>query len=101
MFTFKVTVPSWRRPLKVGTGSTNLGTLMPRRGVCGTVTEALLARLAWPPWRGGLSHPAATSRINPKQVPKHVVLLRKPDACLDGNERKVRMAFPSSFELID
>jgi len=40
MLTLTVAVPSTRRPLKVGSGSTNLGMVVPWSGVCATTVCA-------------------------------------------------------------
>jgi hypothetical protein len=48
MLTFSVTVPSCRRPLKVGSRSTNFGIELPSRGVCAVRTEAWVTRPTCP-----------------------------------------------------
>src|SRR3954453_19806782 len=40
MLTFNVAEPLMRRPLNVGSGSTNFGIEFPSRSVCGVVTDA-------------------------------------------------------------
>ena len=76
MLTLTVAVPSTRRPLNVGSGSTKRGIDVPASGVCGTVADSPLTPTAAPMLIGsaaGSSGLVAADREGrgPQAYPQH------------------------------